>query len=172
MSIGSNRAEVRDGTEEPSAARHHARAEIWPAEARALLAVIVVAMAIGLLSMCRRPESSSPKAFAVAPKLVLDANSAPPQVLEALPTLGPTLVRRWVAARAQRPILSLADARKRVRGLGPASLAQIAPYLKFESQAVPPADGVAPAVATASKGESTEMAAIDGERVDRVVGLR
>jgi competence protein ComEA len=174
MCSGSNLAKVRDGEKEPGAARHHAVAETWPVEARTLLAVLVVAMAIGLLTVCRDAGSSSRKAFAAAPNLVLDPNSAPPQVLEALPTLGPALVRRWVAARAQRPISSLADAGRRVRGLGPASRAQIAPYLRFEPPPVPPSAEVEAPVAAGSKraSESIQTADIAGERVDRLIGRR
>jgi competence protein ComEA len=172
MSSGPNLTEARDGEKEPGAARHTAVAETWPVEARTLLTVIVVTMAIGLMTVCRDAGSSSKKVFAVAPNLVLDPNSAPPQVLEALPTLGPTLVGRWVAARAERPISSLADARRRVRGLGPASLAQIAPYLRFEPRPVAPTDEVEPPVAAGSRRKSIETAAIAGEHVDRLLGRR
>jgi len=172
MSSRPNLTEARNGEKEPGAAWHTAVAEAWPAEARTLLAVLAVAMAIGLRTVCQDAGSSSRKAFAVAPKLVLDPNSAPPQVLEALPTLGPTLVRRWVAARAERPISSLADARRRVRGLGPASLAQIAPYLRFEPRSEPQSDEVESPVAAGSKRESIETADIAGERVDRLIGRR
>jgi len=172
MSSGSNLAATRDGEIETGAARHHAVAETWPVEARTLLAVVVVTMAIGLLTVCQDAGSASRRAFAVTPNLVLDPNSAPPQVLEALPTLGPALVRRWVAARAERPISSLADARRRVRGLGPASLAQIAPYLRFEPRPVAPTDEVESPVAAGSKRESIQTADIAGERVDRLIGRR
>jgi len=172
MSSGPYLTETRDGEKEPGAARHTAVAETWPVEARTLLAVIAVTTAIGLMTACRDAGSSSRKVFAVAPNLVLDPNSAPPQVLEALPTLGPTLVRRWVAARGERPISSLADARKRVRGLGPASLAQIAPYLRFEPRPVAPTDEVGSSVAAGSKRESIDTADIAGERVDRLIGRR
>jgi competence protein ComEA len=172
MSSGSNLAKARDGEKEPGAARHTAVAETWPVEARTLLAVAVIAIAIGLLTVCRDTGSSPTKAFAVAPNLVLDPNSAPPQVLEALPTLGPTLVRRWVAARAERPISSLADARRRVRGLGPASIAQIAPYLRFEPRTEPPSDEVKTPVAAGSKRQRIETADIAGNRVDRLIGRR
>jgi competence protein ComEA len=172
MSSELNLAEVRDGENEPGEARHYAVAETWPVGARALLAVAAFAMAIGLLTVSWDAGTSSRKSFAVAPNLVLDPNSAPPQVLEALPTLGPTLVRRWVAARAQRPISSLADARRRVRGLGPASLSQIAPYLRFEPRPVAPADGVEGRLAAGTKRKSIETVAIDRERVDRLIGRR
>ena len=43
--------------------------------------------------------------------------------------------RQLVAARDVRPLASLDDAGSRVRGLGPATLARIAPYLRFEPSA-------------------------------------
>ena len=132
MSSESNGATVRDREDQVGAVPHEVVGVTWPVEVRALLAVVAIAIAIGLMTMCRERRAFSDTTVAVAPNLVVDANSAPPQVLEALPTLGPTLVSRWVAARAQQPITSLADARRRVRGLGPASVAQIAPYLRFE----------------------------------------
>ncbi len=172
MSSRPNLAEARDGEEEPGAPRHAAVAETWPVEARTLLALVVVTMGLGLTTLGRDAGSSSRKAFAAAPNLVLDPNSAPPQVLEALPTLGPALVGRWVAARGERPFSSLADARKRVRGLGPASLAQIAPYLRFEPGPVARTDELESQVTAASKPESIETADISGERVDRLIGRR
>ena len=63
--------------------------------------------------------------------LRLDPNTVPPEVLAALPHVGSGLVDRWVKAREERPFRSLEDARARVRGLGPATLDQIAPYFDF-----------------------------------------
>ncbi len=172
MSSTPNSAEAWRGDHEPGAPQQHTVAETWPVEARLLLAVAVVTLAIGLLTVCQDCGSSSRNAFAVAPILVLDPNSAPPQVLEALPTLGPTLVRRWVVARAERRFSSLADARRRVRGLGPASLAQIAPYLRFEPRPDPPTDDYAGADAASPSGESIKTADVAGERVDDLIGRR
>jgi competence protein ComEA len=128
--------EAPDGEREPVVARQTAAVVARPPEARTLLAFLVVVMAIGLLTVSPKAGSSSRAPIGVARNLVLDANTAPPQVLSALPTLGPTLVGRWAAARAERPISSLDDARRRVRGLGPASLARLAPYLRFKPEPV------------------------------------
>ena len=103
---------------------------IWPAAARGVLAglVVVVALALAFAS------SSVPEPDAVivkAPDLLLDLNTVPPPVLGTLPHVGQSLTRQIVAAREMRPITSLDDAGSRVRGLGPATLAQIAPYLRF-----------------------------------------
>jgi len=172
MSSRPSLAETRDGEQKPGATRHAAVAETWPLEARTLLAVVAVTMAIGLLTVCRDAGSPSRKAFAAVPNLVLDPNSAPPQVLEALPTLGPTLVGRWVAARAERPFSSLADARRRVRGLGPASIAQLEPHLRFEPGPVARTDPVKNQAAAGTKLKSIETADISGERLDRLIGGR
>jgi competence protein ComEA len=104
----------------------------WPVGARGVLAGAVILAAMGLALASRGVQSSSGEAFARAPELVIDPNTAPARVLTALPHLGPTLVGHWVAARDAGPFSSLADAQRRVRGLGPATLAQIAPYLRFE----------------------------------------
>ncbi|MGO9920098.1 MAG: ComEA family DNA-binding protein [Isosphaeraceae bacterium] len=172
MSSEPDRAADRDGEKEAGAARVTAVAQTWPIEARTLLALAVAPMAIGLMIVCRDAGSSSRGSFASSPNLVLDANSAPPRVLEAVPTLGPALVGRFVAARAERPFSSLADARSRVRGLGPASLAQIAPYLRFETGRVARTDEVESQPAAGSKRESIETADVSGERVDRLIGRR
>jgi Helix-hairpin-helix motif len=104
---------------------------IWPARARGLLAAVAIAAALGLAVASRSvPEPGAE--IVKAPDLLLDLNSVPPRVLETLPHVGQSLVRQIVAARELRPITSLDDAGSRVRGLGPSTLAQIAPYLRFE----------------------------------------
>jgi Helix-hairpin-helix motif len=103
---------------------------IWPAGARGLLGglVIVVALALAFASTSV-PEPNA--TIVKAPDLLLDLNTVPPPVLGTLPHVGQSLTRQIVAARELRPITSLDDAGSRVRGLGPATLAQIAPYLRF-----------------------------------------
>jgi len=101
----------------------------WPVGARAVLAgaVILAVVVPSVASLFN--GSSSGGAFIAAPELVVDPNRAPERVLAALPHVGPTLVRELVLARNDRPFSSLEDAQDRVRGLGPATLARIAPYL-------------------------------------------
>jgi competence protein ComEA len=65
--------------------------------------------------------------------LVVDPNTAPPAVLASLPKLGPALVERIVAARAEAPFQSLEDLDDRVKGIGPATIAALRPHLRFES---------------------------------------
>jgi competence protein ComEA len=63
--------------------------------------------------------------------LVVDPNSAPPEVLGALPHVGGALVKKIVEQREIGPFQSLGDLRRRVRGLGPATLARLAPHLRI-----------------------------------------
>ena len=107
---------------------------IWPAGARGLLAAVVITAALSLAVASHSvPETGAE--IVKAPDLLLDLNTVPARVLETLPHVGQTLVRQVVAARERGPIVSLDDAGSRVRGLGPVTLAQIAPYLRFERSA-------------------------------------
>jgi Helix-hairpin-helix motif len=102
---------------------------------RRVLAAIVFIAALGLGIASR---SAAPGPVKENPQLValrLDPNTAPPEVLAALPHVGPKLVREWMNARSEGRIISLEDAQSRVMGLGPATVSQIAPYLAFESEA-------------------------------------
>ncbi len=55
----------------------------------------------------------------------------------ALPRLGPSLVGRIVAARAQAPFRSVDDLDARVRGLGPATIKALRPHLRIDPTASP-----------------------------------
>lgn len=106
----------------------------WPDGARILLAVLAISAAIGLLVRGRHrlPETANSEVVAVS-ELKLDPNTATAEALTALPSIGPTLARRIVDAQADGPFRSPEDIRARVRGIGPAILAQIEPYLRFEA---------------------------------------
>jgi hypothetical protein len=91
------------------------------------VAVVVVA-ALGLGFGGSSGEESGNTGFVAMPGLRLDPNTVPPQVLTALPHIGSALADRWVKEREERPFRSLEDARERVRGLGAATIEQIAPY--------------------------------------------
>jgi competence protein ComEA len=105
----------------------------WSDGARVLLAVLAVLAAVGMFLGSPEPPSAGVPKPSTPADLVLDPNTASAQALEALPHLGPTLARRIAEARADGPFRSLEDVRARVRGIGPATLAQIAPYLRIES---------------------------------------
>jgi len=108
---------------------------IWPVGPRVVLAATVIAAALGLAVGSRGVDPPPFDGIVAAPKLKLDPNTAPPEVLGTLPQVGPTLVRQLVLARQDRPFTSLQDVRSRVRGVGPATLEQLAPYLSFEPAA-------------------------------------
>ncbi len=99
---------------------------------RRFLAAAVFAAALGLGIANRWVAPAPAKESLRPPELHLDPNTAPPEVLAALPHVGPKLVREWVKARAEGRFVSLEDAQSRVMGLGPATLGQVAPYLAFE----------------------------------------
>lgn len=65
--------------------------------------------------------------------LQLDVNTTPPAVLNALPGIGPVRTRAIVEARRARPLESLDEMDRRVRGIGPATIRAIRPYLRFDS---------------------------------------
>ena len=106
----------------------------WPEGARVLLAVLAISAAIGLmLRGGHRPAEAAKSEVVAQSELKLDPNKATAEALAALPHIGPTLARRIVDAQADGPFRSPEDIRARVRGIGPATLAQIKPYLRFES---------------------------------------
>jgi hypothetical protein len=99
--------------------------------ARFVLAAAVAVAAVGLGFSVGESKDARDLAVRNVRELRLDPNTVPPEVLTALPHVGAGLVDRWVKAREERPFRSPEDARARVRGLGVATLAQIAPYFEF-----------------------------------------
>ena len=97
-------------------------------KARFIVVAAVVAASLGLGFAGSGGEEPRKSVAAEMPGLHLDPNTVPPQVLTALPHVGSALVERWVQAREERPFRSLEDAGARVRGLGAATLEQLAPY--------------------------------------------
>jgi competence protein ComEA len=100
----------------------------WSAESRALL--ILTAAILGIVQAWIS-EDVSGRELAL-PALSVEANSAPIAVLEALPGLGPVLAGRIVEAREVQPFRSMDDLDRRVRGIGPAKVAALLPYLRFD----------------------------------------
>jgi competence protein ComEA len=87
-----------------------------------------LALALGLACLAARPPDPGAHPD---PTLVVDPNTAPPEVLTALPRLGPALSGRIVADREVKPFTSLDDLDARVKGIGPATVAAIRPFLRF-----------------------------------------
>lgn len=98
----------------------------WEGPVRVVLAAAALALAAGLA------RESGPEARPQGPpRLVVDPNTAPAAVLAALPSLGPKRVGAIVAAREAAPFRSLDDLDRRVKGIGPATLAAIRPHLEI-----------------------------------------
>jgi hypothetical protein len=103
---------------------------VWGALAGGLaaLALIVAGEAQKRSGSQRRDGRMTP-----APQLIVDPNTVPPEVLGALPRMGPAMLRRVVAARDAEPFRSIDDLGTRVRGVGPATLSSLQPFLHFEA---------------------------------------
>jgi hypothetical protein len=99
----------------------------WNGPARGLL--ILIAAALGV-SMARISGDDTPRPMPL-PTLEVDANSAPPAVLGALPGIGPVLAGRIVEAREALPFRTLGDLDRRVKGIGPVKVAGLKPFLRF-----------------------------------------
>lgn len=106
----------------------------WPTRARVLLAVVVFIAAVALRVATDSLGTGLQRTCRVVPVLVIDPNTAPAFVLEALPHVGPSLVKQLIEQREIRPFGSTEDLRRRVRGLGPVTLARLAPHLRIAAR--------------------------------------
>jgi hypothetical protein len=102
-----------------------------------LLATLILASAVAIRVSSELGRYGPQRAYPTAHVLKVDPNSAPGYVLESLPQVGPSLSNRILAERQVRPFTSLDDLRRRVRGLGPATLAKLSPHLTLEREAQP-----------------------------------
>jgi competence protein ComEA len=93
------------------------------------LATLGAALALLLLT---RSATAPPEGFhhPAPPALVVDLNAAPAALFSALPGIGPKLAARIVEARRERPFDSLDDLDRRIKGIGPATMARLAPHLR------------------------------------------
>ena len=108
----------------------------WPDGSRVLLASIAMVLGFGLMvgpGQGDRQGESRHVPVVKGPTSALDPSTATAEALAGLPRIGPTLARRIVEAQADGPFRSPEDLRARVRGIGPATLARIEPYLRFEA---------------------------------------
>jgi len=112
----------------------------WPARARVLLAFVVLISGVALRVASDSLGTSLRRTCRVVPVLVIDPNTTPASVLEALPHVGPSLVNQLIEQREIRPFESTEDLRRRVRGLGPATLARLAPHLRIAARSEASAD--------------------------------
>jgi competence protein ComEA len=105
----------------------------WTAPVRYWLTLAGSLVALGLFALARGGNGATDDPARAAPQLVVDPNTARPEVLATLPRLGPALVGRIIAARGQAPFRSLDDLGSRVRGIGPATLEPLRPYFRFDA---------------------------------------
>src|SRR5271165_490119 len=112
----------------------------WPARARVLLAIVVLIAGVALRVASDSLGTVRQRTCRVVPVLVIDPNTAPASVLEALPHVGPSLVKQLIEQREIRPFGSTADLRRRVRGFGPVTLARLAPHLRIAARSEASAD--------------------------------
>ena len=103
----------------------------WPARARVLLAIVVLISGVTLRLASDSLGTGRQRACRVVPVLVIDPNTAPASVLEALPHVGPSLVKQLIEQRERHPFESFEDMHRRVRGLGPVMMARLSPYLRI-----------------------------------------
>ena len=103
-----------------------------------VLSAIAFVAALSLVSSSHGGRDSAGAGGDVAgrggppPVLKIDPNTAPVTLLTILPALGPARAAAIVEERAARPFESPEDLERRVKGIGPATLERIRPYLRFE----------------------------------------
>lgn len=81
------------------------------------------------------PAASAPTArragAAKGAPVPLDPNRAPSDSLQLLPGVGPVMAGRIVAAREQGTVFRQPEDLLAIKGIGPATLARLAPFLRF-----------------------------------------
>lgn len=102
---------------------------VWnlTAKSRKLLAMLILSASISLLVKEWTSRSGPP----LRPTLVVDPNTCPVEVLQALPRLGPVLASRIVTERELKPFRTVDELDARIRGIGPVTLAAIRPFLRI-----------------------------------------
>ena len=95
----------------------------------AIAAVVGIARAAPPRTVTIPATLSAPTVDAGAPRV--DPQTASARALEALPGIGPAIARRIVEARARGAVFDRPDDLRRVRGIGPRTVARLAPYLDF-----------------------------------------
>ena len=103
----------------------------WPVRARVLLAVVVLVSGVTLRLSSDSLGTGRQRSCRVFPVLVIDPNTVPASVLEALPHVGPSLVKQVIDQREIRPFQSIEDMRRRVRGLGKVTMTRLGPHLRI-----------------------------------------
>jgi DNA uptake protein ComE-like DNA-binding protein len=94
---------------------------------------VMAAAAAGLavLVLAAQPvETAGP--LEPVPDLKINLNTAPPQVLTILPSVGDAMVAKLLQARDEQAFESLGDVDRRVRGVGPRTVELWQPWVRFD----------------------------------------
>lgn len=116
---------------EPSSRTHGPLERAWRAEGD---------LGIGIVAAPPKPvpqSRSGPPGGAPAPVALVDVDRATAAELERLPRIGPALAARIVQDRTERGDYGSLQALQRVRGVGPAMTAALAPYVTFSGNPRP-----------------------------------
>ena len=109
----------------------------WPAERRTTAACVAPAERSADRGWTREVSCAGGPALRGPARLLyglpLDPNRADAATLEVLPGIGATRAQAILDARAERPFAKVAEL-GRVPGIGPTTLARIAPYLAVEPE--------------------------------------
>ncbi len=97
-----------------------------------MLGGLAVVSSIGLIAAIPRPGGPT-----IPVVLQADPNTAPADVLLALPGLGPSRVSAIISARETAPFRSADDLDRRVKGIGPTTMSGLVPYLRFDPPSSP-----------------------------------
>lgn len=107
-------------------------------------ALILVAFAWARVRLLELPDNlparhraSAAGANPAPPRLGLDPNTAPPEVLETIPGFGPAIVARVVSERERAPFRTLDELADRVPGVGPSLVERLRPRLRVEPAPTP-----------------------------------
>lgn len=101
-----------------------------PISTRVSLYLLAIVFAAPLLA----PKRTVSRPIWTREAVRFDLNRDPPQALLALPGLGPVIVGELVAVREASPLVDLRDVDRRVRGIGPARVRAIEPFVAWPRQ--------------------------------------
>lgn len=128
------------GADTPGAGPGRAKGEPAPADAPGTGAADTAAVAYPADDPAAVPRPAPTAGSAPAtgrtrvakgPPVPLDPNRAPPDSLQLLPGVGPVMAGRIVAAREQGTVFRKPEDLLAIKGIGPATLARLAPFLRF-----------------------------------------
>lgn len=97
---------------------------------RVILLLFAIAGALSVIQGGMKVMNQTP---AEPHSLRVDLESVPPQVLMALPQIGPARMEAILAEGRKGPFRSIEDVDRRVKGIGPAISSGLRPYLRFGS---------------------------------------